>query len=324
MQRSLDVRRWLRAHQPGLDLEPIVAIDVAEIRRRIEELDAIFATAPADQSRVLRALASGELRVGDLHLALADAVATQDARRDWILEHWPQVVERFELTRLSLRHGPLDHWPVPLDPAAEQLLDQLAATTADTPESRTLGELDEELAAADPGHHARRLQHGLDQLDHTIGDLCAERHDLADHDDRVANLDDHLSELDRRRAFLADQLARHNAKATLWATGHRPRPLVDAVNRRSQHLADHAIAHREPWVIESVRVWHATHPDDSNVAHLQRLIVELAAHRERSGHTGRDPLGAEPAPDTAGHVAWQRLRGQLKHLASPADVTLRR
>jgi conjugative relaxase-like TrwC/TraI family protein len=323
MQRSLDVRRWLHAHQPGLEPEPIVALDVAGIRRRIEELDAILATAPADQSRILHALQSGELRAGDVHLALSDALGTQDARRDWILEHWPQVVERFELTRLSLRHGPLDHWSVPLDPAAQQLLDQLAATTADTPESRTLAELDNQLAAADPGHHARRLQHRLAQLDHTIGDLDAERHDLAEHSDRVANLDDHLTELHRRRASLADQLARHNAKATLWASGHRPRPLVDAVNRRSQHLAHRAIVDREPWVTESVRAWHATHPDDSDVAHLQRLIVELAAYRERSGHTGPEPLGPEPAADTPGHSTWQRLRDQLETLGSPADVTLR-
>jgi len=48
---------------------------------------------------------------------------------------------------------------------------------------------------------------------------------------------------------------------------------------------------------------------------LHRLIVYIAAYRERHHHTGDDPLGHPP--DTAGgHADWQHLHHQL--IASPA------
>ena len=266
----------------------------AEIRQRLDELDTILATAPPDQTRILDALHTGQLHPADLDDAIRHALATQDSRRDWILEHWPHVVEHAELTRLDHAHGPLDHWPIPLPAAAQQLYDQLVAITVDTPEPRTLTQLDHELADADPRTHIIRLRRDLDTLDEQQRQLRAERADL-NQPEQVADIDRHLTELARRCRDLDDQLTRHTAKASLWTSGHRPRDLTDAINRRSHHLAHQAITNGDQWVTEAVRAWHTAHPD-GDIHHLQRTVIEIAAHRERSDHHGTDPLG--PAPDT--------------------------
>jgi conjugative relaxase-like TrwC/TraI family protein len=317
LQRSLDVHLWLRAHHPGLDPDQVLPLDAAQIRRRLEELDAVLATAPADQTPVVHALLAGTLPAGDLHLALTAAHHTQTARQDWILEHWPHVVEHAELTRLAERFGPLDHWPVPLPPAAQPLLDGLAAITSNTPESRTLIELDRELDAADPRRHARLLSDQLAQLRHTINQLHDERRRLADRPGFAAHLDHHLDQLRAHHRHLADQKRRHDAKAAMWTTGHRPPDLAAAVNRRSNHLAHTAITEREPWVVETVRTYHDHHPGWQDVATVHRLVTQVAAFRERSGHIGGDSIGPPPDPNHPQHSAWQHLHDELHTTPTP-------
>ena len=308
LQRGHDVHRWLREHQPGLAPIRVTALSAAEIRQRLDELDTILATAPPDQTRIIDALHTGRLHPADLDDAIRQALATQDSRRDWILEHWPHVVEHAELARLDQAHGALDHWPIPLPDAAQLLYDQLVAVTVDTPEPRPLTQLDHELADADPRTHMIRLRRDLDTLHEHQRQLRAERADLTQ-PNQVADIDRHLTELARRCRDLDDQLTRHTAKASLWTSGHRPRELTDAINRRSQHLAHQAITNGDQWVTEAVRAWHTAHPD-GDIHHLQRTVIEIAAHRERSDHHGTDPLG--PAPDTSDplHQRWQQLHQQ--------------
>jgi hypothetical protein len=317
LQHSLDVHLWLRTHHPGLDPDRVVPLDAAHTRERLEELDAILATAPADQTPIIHALLAGTLAAGDLHLALSAAHHTQAARRDWILDHWAHVVEHAELSRLAQRLGPLDHWPIPLPPAAQALLDGVAAITSDTPEQRTLVELDGELDAADPRRHARMLTEQLAQLRHTIHQLRDERHRIANRPELVTHLDHHLNELRDRHRHLAHQKRRYDAKAAMWTTGHRPRELAAALNRRGNHLAHTAITQREPWVVETIRTYHGHHPGQQDVAPLHRLITELAALRERSGHTGSDPLGPSPDPGHPQHAAWQHLDDELHTAHAP-------
>jgi conjugative relaxase-like TrwC/TraI family protein len=317
LERSHDVHRWLRAHRPGLDPVTVTDLTAVEIRDRLEELDAILAAAPPDQTRILDALHTGELTPADLDQAIGDAFATQDTRRQWILEHWPHVIEHVELTRLAAQLGPLDHWPLPLPAAAQHLHDQLATVSVATPEARSLDQLDRELADADPRTHAARLQGQLDALDQHLRDLHTDRVQLSEYPHRAADIDHHLAELRRRRRDLDQELNRYNAKAALWKTGHRPQHLVDAVTRRSHHLAHSAITGGEPWITEAVRAWHESHPDDTDIHRLHRVIVEIAAHRERSGHTGPDPLG----PDHPLHDRWQGLHHDLA-TAPPAAPTV--
>ena len=311
MRRSHDVHRWLHDHRPGLDPVHVPELTAAEVRQRLDELDAILATAPPDQTRIIAALHTGQLHPADLDDAIRHALATQDARRDWILEHWPHVVEHAELSRLHRAHDPLAHWPQPLPTAAQQLYDQLVTITTDTPEPRTLNDLDDELAAADPRTHLAQLRHDRDTLQRHLHDLTAERASLTE-PDQLADVDRHRTELAQRRREIDDELARHSAKSSLWAAGHRPRAVTDAINRRSQHLAHQAITNADHWVHETVRRWHANHPD-GDVHQLHRTVIEIAAWRERSGHTGDDPVG--PRPDDALHDQmahrWERLRSQL-------------
>ena len=292
-------------HRPGLDPVTVTDLTAVEIRDRLDELDAILAAAPPDQTRILDALHTGELTPADLDQAIGDALATQDTRRDWILEHWPHVIEHVELTRLAAQHGPLDHWPLPLPAAAQHLHDQLATVSVDTPEARTLDQLDRELADADPRTHVARLQGQLDALAQQLRDLHTERVQLNEHPDRAADIDHHLAELRRRRRDLDRDLNRYNAKAALWKTGYRPQHLVDAVTRRSHHLAHSAITGGDPWITEAVRAWHASHPDDADVHRLHRVIVEIAASpRTQRPHRPRPArLRPRPRPPTARPLA---------------------
>ena len=66
--------------------------------------------------------------------------------------------------------------------------------------------------------------------------------------------------------------------------------------RQQARLAHNAITKGDPWVTAAVHVWHTAHPD-GDIHHQQRSVIEIAAHRERTSHTGADPLG--PTPDTA-------------------------
>jgi hypothetical protein len=69
----------------------------SEIADRRTELDAIIATAPADQRLTIAALIGGQLTLTDTDDLLRDALAQQGDRRRWILEHWPHIVEVAEV-----------------------------------------------------------------------------------------------------------------------------------------------------------------------------------------------------------------------------------
>ena len=96
-------------------------LDAASIRGRLEELDALLATAPADQRHVVAQLLS---KVGDGLTDIVEAMRAADAgqqlRRDWILEHWPHIVEHHELTKLEAQLPPLAHWPACVSPAGSR------------------------------------------------------------------------------------------------------------------------------------------------------------------------------------------------------------
>ena len=197
---------------------------------------------------------------------------------------------------------------MPLTAAAQRLYDQLVANTIDTPEPRPLSQLDHELTDADPRTHMIRLRHDLDTLGEQQRQLRVERANL-DQPEHIADIDRHLTELARRCRDLDHQLARHTAKASLWTNGHRPRELIAAIDRRSQHLAHNAITNGELWVTEAVRA-HIAH-SDTGLHRMQRTIIEIAAYRERSGHTGDNPLGPEPDTTHPLHPRWKQLHNQL-------------
>ena len=115
-------RIWLDTHTD----RPATAVtrtrSARELTARCEELDAIFATAPADHRRLIDQLhQGGMLDLEDTAQLLDEALAGQGERRRWILEHWPHIVEYAQITH-TLTHdlaGP------DLDP----MLDALAHST---------------------------------------------------------------------------------------------------------------------------------------------------------------------------------------------------
>lgn len=93
-------RIWLDTHDP----DPIVPMSRSrtsvELDDRRQELEAILASAPADQRGLITQLrAEGTLPYDNANELLADALATQGDRQRWILEHWPHVVEYAQLRR---------------------------------------------------------------------------------------------------------------------------------------------------------------------------------------------------------------------------------
>lgn len=113
-------RVWLDTHSTAPALPATRVRATAEIERRLLELDAIFATAPADHRQLINELQAGQLSLDDPAVLLDDALAAQGDRRRWILEHWPHVVEHHQL-QATLAEG--SHGPDP-----DQLLEHLART----------------------------------------------------------------------------------------------------------------------------------------------------------------------------------------------------
>ncbi|MDP2289597.1 MAG: hypothetical protein Q8M22_00315, partial [Actinomycetota bacterium] len=69
-----------------------------ELVARRSELDQIFETAPADQKPLIARLRRGDPQLlDDTAEVLKAALDNQHARRHWILEHWPHIVEYAEI-----------------------------------------------------------------------------------------------------------------------------------------------------------------------------------------------------------------------------------
>ena len=71
----------------------------AELVHRTEQLDQLFATAPADYRQLIGELQTGQLSFDDTTELLTEALAHQTERQNWIIEHWPHIVEYQEVSR---------------------------------------------------------------------------------------------------------------------------------------------------------------------------------------------------------------------------------
>jgi hypothetical protein len=70
----------------------------AELVERRSELDAILATAPPDTRRLIGRLTSdNQPTLAEAHDELQRALDVRDARREWILQHWPHVIEHLQV-----------------------------------------------------------------------------------------------------------------------------------------------------------------------------------------------------------------------------------
>ncbi|MDJ0769259.1 MAG: MobF family relaxase, partial [Ilumatobacter sp.] len=247
MDRALETRLWLHDYRPT---EPVLIpeLDPATIGDRLDELEQIFATAPADQSRFIDELLHSELEPAAVIDGLRSAYATQQTRRDWIIEHWPHIIEHRQLTTLRDDHDPLARRPQPLDPDVEALLAEAAALSLDTPESRTLAEIDAELDQCDPDRIRQRLATEIETLERDLnavhGDRTLDPGLRQAHADR---LEQRVRELERRYGDLA-----LDATHARWGAPTDPHvaELHEARQRRIHHLTHTAIDARETWVTD--------------------------------------------------------------------------
>lgn len=94
-----EARIWLDTYTPGPTVAPTRVRSLHELEDRRGVLDGIFATAPIDQRGLIGELQAGDtLPFDDIAQLLTDALAAQGERRQWILEHWPHVVEYVQIT----------------------------------------------------------------------------------------------------------------------------------------------------------------------------------------------------------------------------------
>ena len=234
MDDALATRQFLANYTPTVETPTVMSI--SDAHRRSGELDELFATAPPDQHHIIHTLihtADGDL-TGVLG-ALTDAENQQELRRDWILEHWPHIVEHLQLAQLIHQTDPLAHWPTAIPTRARELLDQLARTSVDTPEPRTLTELDHQADTNNPLHTIRQLENELADVRKQLTELDTVT------DDRSAGLvDQHRNRLRERASDLDAQITRTEMRTTLhrWTVPPDTR-LRSCCRRRPTHQPPH-------------------------------------------------------------------------------------
>ena len=277
MDDALATRQFLANYTPTVETPTVMSI--SDAHHRFNELDALFATAPPDQHHTIHRLihtADGDL-TGVLG-ALTDAETRQALRRDWILEHWPHIVEHHQLTQLVHHTDPLAHWPTAIPTRARELLDQLARTSVDTPEPRTLTELDHQADTNNPLHTIRQLETELADVRKQLTEL-----DTVTDDRAAAMVDQHRNRLRERARDLDAQITRTEMRTTLhrWTAPPAPNPeAAAAVARRINHLAHDAVTRRADWVVELAVTALDTNPH-IDVTELHDLIRNTAVARER-------------------------------------------
>ena len=101
------LRTWITQTRTWLDTTdrtvPVttVARTGVEIDQRRNELERILHNAPPDCRQIVDQLQGGQLALHDVDELLRSAMDQQDARRLWILEHWPHIVEYAEIERAA-------------------------------------------------------------------------------------------------------------------------------------------------------------------------------------------------------------------------------
>jgi hypothetical protein len=311
----LETRAWLATRSPAPPPIQLPALNPVEVQERIAELDALIATAPPDQSRIIADLVAGTATVADLHASLAAANDTQRARRDWILTNWPHIVEREQLQRLADAMGPIAHWPTAAPPAVTAWLDRVAAAipTPAQREDRTLAELCAAVDHLDPGRHAQELTTTLVE---TRGRICAINAELAGADesqrallaqerdlltDRVGALS---LELEHERAHLVGSQLRGDDPAA---------PLREAIQARRESILADALQTRPAWLT----TWLTSVDTQGSLDQLPEptvveLIAGIAAYRDRCDVTDDSPLGPQPDGDDIPFGEWQQVAQRIK------------
>jgi hypothetical protein len=96
--RVARVRIWLSGTDRIYPTDTITPSH-SELLQRRAQLDQLLADAPPDWRATITELHAGQLTLDDTTDTLQAALTGQHERRDWILRHWPHVVEYHEINR---------------------------------------------------------------------------------------------------------------------------------------------------------------------------------------------------------------------------------
>ncbi|MEL6893687.1 MAG: hypothetical protein AAFP84_19000, partial [Actinomycetota bacterium] len=281
IDRNLTTRQFLLDASPARQV--IESIDPASARARLDELHALRQSAPPDQRLIVDQLLDTDSDdLTDVVEALRTAAEQQLTRRDWILEHWPHIVEHHELTTLLAERDPLAHWPLAPSRDVIELLDQIARRTAsDDPEPTPLPELDRLSASDERQAEIERIQTERADLGRALEALAAEPRP----DDASARLDqDHRIRLAERSRNLDVELRRLRAKLTLTRWRPPSDPEVAArIRRRIDHLVHEAARRQDTWIVEMANAALAgsERPESDEIVDAARRQAAISERRPR-------------------------------------------
>ena len=283
MLRLLEDRLWLADH-PHPDVHPLATRTPTSLIERHDQLEQLLASAPADQRDFVARLTTSQLDPDELHEYLSAAMALQGERREWILINWPHLIEFEQVTTLIAQQAPLAHWPTAQPIEVQQALAMLRglAPEVDTPERRSLAEIDAAEHAADPTHRLEaRNQHLQALATHATG---PERDAL---DAELTKVGQELRTA-RRRQLVEGRFDRY-----------RRTPWDQARENRIKTLTRDTLTRQPEWVVDEVRRLHTTGQlaalaPEALATHITAKAVSLDGGQPTTG-----PAVALPAVDLA-------------------------
>ena len=307
MRATLTTRAWLA--QRSAHLEPVEhpPLERREIDGRLAELDELLGTAPPDQTRLIEDLIGGRLTVTDLHQALDDADLTQARRRDWILAHWPHVVEHHQLQRLAVNTLPDD---------VSAALERLAATTLPPTEreARSLAQLHLALEELDPGRHAADVMRQLVEVSDRRHAIERQLETVTVSEHRVLLLAEDQELTHRQLQLRHDVRAEREKLATMPGRVSGPTTeLHHAIARRQTTVVHDTLTRPPGWLIR----WLTELNDQGTLIQLpdrdlHEQIAEIGHYRDRWDITSPEPLGRPPSPALPQFRDWQHLAVRIE------------
>lgn len=283
MIRLLDDRVWLADHQHP-DVHPLDTRTPTSLIERRDELERLLATAPADQRDFVTRLTTSQLDPTELHDYLSAAMAVQGERREWILANWPHLIEFEQITTLITQQAPLAHWPTAQPVEVQQALAMLRklAPEVDTPEHRSLSEIDAAEHAADP---ARRLEARSNHLQALATPATGPERDALDAE--LAKLTHELWAT-RQNHRVEDSFSRY----------HRT-PWDQARENRIKTLTRDTLTDQREWVVDELRHLHTAGQLTTLTPEALATYIRTKAIALDGGQPVTRPAVAPPTVDLA-------------------------
>jgi conjugative relaxase-like TrwC/TraI family protein len=252
MTTTLTQRAWLTQRNPQPAEAPVLKLTGVEIHVRVKELEQLFATAPTDHANVVDDIVSGNLNESERHDTLAQAAESPSQRDRWIIANWPHIVEHQQLQQLAAEHDTLAHPPVELRPAAEQVLQRLAANhkRIEREETRTIAELETALLALDPAAHLQALTQELADVNDRISATADSSAPAgATEHDQLLQAERDALQAQRSRMRSSIRLERSKIVEQRWDDGPANQ-LRAAIARRETMLYQQTIDDPPDWAIQ--------------------------------------------------------------------------